>query len=139
MVERKAYLVLGMLQLAVVAGTTSIVGGYLWLRNERADTGLFFTGALVGAGHLLVTLLQVNQVLGGRASTVKPVTSEKIRYWRLRIAVMGVVVATLQALAVPAGIEKHASPALVTAAAINVAVILSGTLFGFSHLRLPEQ
>ena len=139
MVERKAYLVLGMLQLAVVAGTTSIVGGYLWLRNERADTGLFFTGALVGTGHLLVTLLQVNQVLGGRASTVKPVTSEKIRYWRLRIAVMGVVVATLQALVVPAGIEKHASPALVTAAAINVAVILSGTLFGFSHLRLPEQ
>lgn len=136
MVERKVYLVLGILQLAVVVGTTSVVGGYLWFSNERAGMSLFLAGALVGALHLLVTLLQVNRVLCGRASTVKPVAREKTRYLRLRIAIMGVVAATLQTMAVPAGIEKHASPALVTAAAINVAVILSGSLFGFSHLGL---
>lgn len=63
----------------------------------------------------------------------------KFRYWRMRIVVMGVVSATLQGLAAPDGIEKHASPVLLTEAVINVAIILSVSRFGFSQLRVPKE
>lgn len=139
MVERKAYLVLAILQLAVLVGTTSIVGGHLWLAKERAEIGFFLSGALVGALHLLITLLQVDRVLRGRISLSKPVAIGTIRYWRLRIAVMGASIAIFQGLAVPNGILTQASPALMGAAAINVAMIFSGSLFAFTHLGPPKQ
>lgn len=135
MIERKVYLILGILQFTILICVTAVVGGYEWMYGKHAGIGHFIFGGFLGGGHLLATLLQVDRVLRGKAHMAKMVARSKIRYWRLRMVIFGIIVAILQGEIVPLGIEKHASPTLITAAAINVALITSGTLLGFSELR----
>ena len=135
MIERRAYLFLGILHIAFVVGITTVVGGYMWIIDKRADVGFFIFGGFVGIAHLLTTLMQVDRVLRMKAQ-MKIVACSNERYWRFREIVMGAIAAILQGLAVPIGIEKLASPALITAAVINVAMIVSGTLLGLAYERV---
>ena len=139
MPNRKAYLILGALHIAAVFGATLLVGAYEWGRGERADMGLFLFGAFLVFVHLLVALMQVDRVLRGKAGTAKGVSGSVVRYWRIRMVAMGAVTAVLQGLAVPAGIERLAPAAVITVAAFNVAMLVSGTLFGLSRLGLPAR
>ena len=135
MAERRAYLILAALQVAAILAISAAVGGYVWLRGEWSGLGAFFIGASLGVVHLLATLMSVNRVLRGRAGVAEEVVAATVRRWRFRALVIGAAVALLQSRAIMDGVSESGSPALITAAMLNVAIIVSGSLLGFSSMR----